>query len=275
MTYRTGARLSTPGIMKGKTLMPSARKITGRLASTVVVAGLATVGLAACNAHASTNGAQAGNARPASYLPTSGAQQQASRNGGMHTRVQALLHDTAGRWVGTLQLATLGDGATDVQVRAWGLQPGFHGFHIHQNGVCDPNGAFVSAGGHFNPTGTSEGMQAGAFPVLLVGPDGTAQAEFRDANLKVQQLFGPTGSSVVVHALPDNYANIPPRYTSNGVAGPDMETKMTGDGGDRTACGVIARPTTTSTTTPTPTPTMGGTTTPAPSPTQTITGTHF
>jgi Cu-Zn family superoxide dismutase len=110
--------------------------------------------------------------------------------------------------------------------------------------VCDPAGAkpFASAGGHFNPTGSAEGMQAGAFPVLLAGANGRAAAEFLDGNFTVRDLFGPSGATVVIHALADNYANVPDRYAAGGVTGPDMETRMTGDGGTRVACGVVAKP---------------------------------
>ncbi len=179
--------------------------------------------------------------------------------------VHVILRNARGGGIGYVDL-TSSEGATQVSVRAWDLTPGFHGFHIHAAGVCDPGGTapFASAGGHFNPTGTAEGMQAGAFPVLLAGKDGTASADFRDGNVTLSQLFGPSGTSIVVHAMPDNYANIPARYTSGGVAGPDTETQMTGDGGTRVACGVIAAPTasqpgsgmTAPAATPTPTPTM-------------------
>ena len=49
------------------------------------------------------------------------------------------------------------------------------------------------------------------------------------------------GSAVMVHALPDNFANIPPeRYQQvNGAPGPDEMTMATGDAGKRVACGVI------------------------------------
>jgi Cu-Zn family superoxide dismutase len=49
------------------------------------------------------------------------------------------------------------------------------------------------------------------------------------------------GSAVIVHAGPDNYGNIPVRYTSAGAAspGPDGATVATGDAGARIACGVV------------------------------------
>lgn len=83
-------------------------------------------------------------------------------------RAHVILRNAQGDQIGSVNLTT-DHGTTLVSVRASGLTPGFHGFHVHSAGVCDPGGPvpFASAGGHFNPTGTAEGMQVGAFPVLL------------------------------------------------------------------------------------------------------------
>ena len=45
----------------------------------------------------------------------------------------------------------------------------------------------------------------------------------------------------MLHAGPDNLANIPARYATGTppVPGPDATTKGTGDAGSRLACGVI------------------------------------
>jgi superoxide dismutase, Cu-Zn family len=188
---------------------------------------------------AATGGSQHASQQPAM---TAGASMRGS-GGSDGGRAHVILRNAQGDQIGYVNL-TDDRGTTLVSVRASGLTPGFHGFHVHSVGVCNPAGPvpFESAGGHFNPTGTAEGMQAGAFPVLLAGQDGTATASFRDDNFSLNQLFGPSGSSIVIHAMPDNYANIPSRYTSGGAPGPDMETRMTGDGGTRVACGIIAAP---------------------------------
>jgi Cu-Zn family superoxide dismutase len=196
-----------------------------------------------------------------------------STNGESHSdqrrHVRAVLHDVGGNRIGVVDISARRHGGNEVSIHAWNLTPGFHGVHIHTVGVCNPAGAkpFASAGGHFNPTGTSEGMQAGAFPVLLAGADGRAQTEFVDSNFTIGQLSGPSGTAIVVHAGVDNYANIPVRYSANGVAGPDSESQMTGDSGPRIACAVVfpsTAQTTTATTTPTTTPTSTPTTTSTP-----------
>lgn len=170
------------------------------------------------------------------------------------TRVHVDLKDVHGKRVAQVDIVALGRGLNRVSVQAWNLTPGFHAIHIHTVGACDPAGAkpFASAGGHFNPTGKPEGMQAGAFPVLLANANGQAQVEFTDGNFALRDLFGPSGTAVVIHAAADNYANIPPRYSTGGVAGPDAETQMTGDAGARIACGVLSAQRVTPSTSPSP-----------------------
>nr|BFE86218.1 hypothetical protein GCM10020093_088190 [Planobispora longispora] len=51
----------------------------------------------------------------------------------------------------------------------------------------------------------------------------------------MRQLSDKDGSAVIVHALPDNLAHIPERYSTK----IDEMTLKTGDAGGRVACGVI------------------------------------
>ena len=109
--------------------------------------------------------------------------------------------------------------------------------------------AFTSAGPHLNPAGASHPDHAADQPVVLVNADGTGSARFVTDRYTVAELVG---AAVIVHANPDNYANIPDRYQAPGpsaspaastppvmVAGPDAATLATGDAGPRIACGVI------------------------------------
>lgn len=115
---------------------------------------------------------------------------------------------------------------------------GFHGFHIHENGECVGSSTtpFASAGGHLRVAGDSHPGHAGDMPVLLVGTDGTAQASFTTDRLKLADILDSNGGAIIVHAAPDNYANIPTRYVPGG---PDATMLATGDSGGRVACGVV------------------------------------
>ena len=156
---------------------------------------------------------------------------------------KAVLRDTSGEVVGVVQLRP-SRGATDVSVRAWDLAPGFHGFHVHAVGVCDPaapDGPFTTAGGHYNPSGVTHGDHAGDMPTLLIMNNGRGQASFTTDRFTVHELMDHDGSAIIVHAGRDNYANIPTRYHSHteNTFGPDSATLATGDAGSRSACGVV------------------------------------
>jgi Cu-Zn family superoxide dismutase len=147
----------------------------------------------------------------------------------------AVIHNTAGDRVGVAVFKER-DGKVIVSARVWGLDAGFHGSHVHEVGQCVPP---PSAGGHFNPGDKDHGDHAGDVPSLLVNKDGTGQLQFATDRFRIRDLFDADGSAFIVHGGRDNYANIPERYTSGGVPGPDEETRATGDSGARVACGVI------------------------------------
>lgn len=122
------------------------------------------------------------------------------------------------------------------------LTPGFHGFHVHAVGVCDPDapdGPFTTAGGHYTGGSTSHDDHAGDMPSLLVTDKGDARLAFVTDRFTLDDLRDEDGSAVMVHAGPDNFANIPTRYQVGGVPGPDATTLATGDAGSRAACGVL------------------------------------
>jgi Cu-Zn family superoxide dismutase len=147
----------------------------------------------------------------------------------------AKLYDTIGTQVGDVKLTQEGNGSVLIQARVHDLPPGFHGFHVHAVGECAP--PFTSAGGHFDLDAHTHKNHSGDFPVLLVNADGTANAKFHTERFSVADLFDTDGSAIIVHANPDNYTNIPPRY----APAPDATTLATGDAGDRIACGVVEK----------------------------------
>lgn len=144
----------------------------------------------------------------------------------------APLVNVDGQAAGEVTLHTR-DGKTVVEVNARGLTPGFHGFHVHAVGKCEP--PFTSAGGHAKADGQTHPAHTGDQPVLLANVDGSAQGSFTTDRYAVADLLDADGSALIVHADPDNYANIPLRY----AAAPDMTTTATGDAGKRAACGVV------------------------------------
>jgi superoxide dismutase, Cu-Zn family len=163
---------------------------------------------------------------------------------------RAQVRDTANNVLGTVTIQSARNRKLLISGRLTGLTAGFHGFHIHAVGICDPaatdptTGApspFVTAGGHLNPAGAVHGRHAGDLPVLLVAADGATVTVVESDGVTFADIFDADGSAFIIHALPDNLANIPTRYTSSttGQPGPDAATLATGDSGGRVACGVI------------------------------------
>ena len=146
---------------------------------------------------------------------------------------RAQLNDVQGQPVATAALRESGQ-AVVIDVTVTKLTAGVHGIHIHAAGKCEGPG-FASAGGHFNPTGKKHGHtnplgpHAGDLGNVTVGPDGTGKATFTVGEVTLKEgmpnsLFGPDGTSIVVHANPD-----------------DETTDPAGNSGPRVGCGVISR----------------------------------
>ena len=165
---------------------------------------------------------------------------------------RVLLRNAAGDPVGVAKL-TEDDGEVLVRVVVHDLPAGFHGFHMHETGACSAP-TFGSAGFHLDLGGTGSGgtahpSEAGDMPLLLVNADGTGEARFKTDRLDVADLFDADGSALIIHAAPDNYANIPSaRYGATAPIGAvivaygkvtDLKTRDTGDAGGRIACGVV------------------------------------
>lgn len=172
-----------------------------------------------------------------------------------HSRsAKARLATADGTNIGTVEFKS-DDGHTEVRVRlaaAPGLDA-FHGFHIHANDVVAngegciadpaalPSTWFVSADGHYNPAvTTTHAHHGGDMPVVYVNADGTVETRFRLDTVSPSELDGRV---VVLHAGPDNYANIPLGTTATQYAANSVDattaTSKTGNAGDRIACGVI------------------------------------
>ena len=168
---------------------------------------------------------------------------------------RAVLRNASGTTLGLVRLTQLPNGVI-VSVRAKGLAPGFHGFHVHANNdpangvgcVADPNMPsstwFVSADGHYREAAETHPNHQADMPVILINgtspADSRGVARFRTDRFDVSDVVGRV---IVVHALPDNYANVPlgangDQYAANSTAATD-KTAATGNAGDRILCGVI------------------------------------
>lgn len=114
------------------------------------------------------------------------------------------------------------------------LPAGVHGFHVHENGSCDPaekDGKMVAAqaaGGHYDPQNTGKHLgpygdgHLGDLPALYVNSDRTA--DYPVLAPRIKKLDEIKGKALMIHTGGDNHADDP---------------EPLGGGGARMACGVI------------------------------------
>jgi Cu-Zn family superoxide dismutase len=143
------------------------------------------------------------------------------------TATAALQSDEAG-FSGTVTLTDDGAGGVKIVADVSGVKKdGKHGFHVHENGMCDHTGHFKSAGGHFNPSGSdhacppTDPRHAGDLGNLEV-TGGTGHLEITSSALSLSGPNSVVGKALILHTGED-----------------DCKTQPTGNSGDRLACGVV------------------------------------
>jgi superoxide dismutase, Cu-Zn family len=135
--------------------------------------------------------------------------------------------------MGTIVLKSAPKGVL-VRLEATGLTPGWHAIHFHEKGVCD-DAKFASAGAHVHsPKPAVHGLlnpaanDSGDLPNIYADKDGRAFAEVFSTLVTFAKiddrpsLMDPDGSSLIIHANPDDHTSQP-----------------IGGAGARVACAVI------------------------------------
>ncbi|WP_153733119.1 superoxide dismutase family protein [Sporosarcina obsidiansis] len=112
------------------------------------------------------------------------------------------------------------DGGVSIKVKASGLEPGKHGIHIHEHGVCTAPDFKASAGGHFNPTNKEHGFDnpkgyhAGDLENIEVDEEGKVKARITTDQVTLHSgrdnsLLDNDGSALVIHEGVDDYKTDP------------------------------------------------------------------
>lgn len=146
---------------------------------------------------------------------------------------KAVLKNPQGVTVGEAKLMETPKGVK-IELKVEKLPPGEHALHVHEKAQCAPPD-FTDAGGHFNPFSKEHGLKnpkgphAGDLPNITVNSDGKATYETVAALVTLKpgekhSLFHPGGTSLMIHAHPD-----------------DMVSDPAGHAGPRIACGAITR----------------------------------
>ncbi|MDR1911314.1 MAG: superoxide dismutase family protein [Helicobacteraceae bacterium] len=140
----------------------------------------------------------------------------------------------AGEKLGTVNIAETEYGLVFTPSLS-GVVSGIHGFHIHENGSCEPSSSdgkitpAGKAGGHFDPlkTGAHKGPfdksgHLGDLPAVYADKEG--KVAYPILSPKIKKLSEIKGRALMLHVGGDNHSDTPAPL---------------GGGGGRFACGVI------------------------------------
>ena len=139
----------------------------------------------------------------------------------------ATLEHTEGDVSGSFRFKQKPGEPTIIKGIVKGLEPGKHGFHIHEYG--DLSDGCASAGAHYNPDGVEHGNlkqgHVGDLGNIVADKSGTARFQIKAERVNLSDVVG---RAIVVHADEDDLGK-----------GGDEESLKTGNAGDRLGCGVI------------------------------------
>lgn len=131
---------------------------------------------------------------------------------------------------GTILLMQKTNTPTLIKGTITGLEPGEHGFHIHEYG--DMSDGCASMGGHYNPDGEDhagiDNGHVGDLGNITADEKGVAVVNIKADRVDLMGDRSVVGRGIVVHADKDDLGQ-----------GGDKESLKTGNAGDRLACGVI------------------------------------
>ena len=131
---------------------------------------------------------------------------------------------------GTILLMQAPNTYTLIKGTITGLEPGLHGFHIHEFG--DMSDGCKSMGGHYNPDGVDHGDinkgHVGDLGNITADESGTAKFTIEAKRIDLIGERSVIGRGFVVHEDQDDLGK-----------GGDAESLKTGNAGERLACGVI------------------------------------
>ena len=135
-----------------------------------------------------------------------------------------------GEITGAINLEQASGQATKISGKVEGLEPGEHGFHIHEFG--DLSDGCDSAGGHYNPDNVDHGDldngHVGDLGNITADENGIAQFSLVAERVDLSGDRSVVGRAIVVHKDEDDLGK-----------GGDDESLKTGNAGERAGCGVI------------------------------------